>query len=99
MLNNIYENLDYNMIDISNSIIETFDALSSLNNAYSSGPDSIPSILLKNCRWSLTKPIHYFFNRSLKSGIFPKAWKVTTSLQSGSLATDLLSPTTGLYLN
>jgi hypothetical protein len=63
------------MIDI--SITEVFDALASLNNTYSSSPDFIPPILLKNCHWALTKPIHHLYNLSLKLGIFPKAWKVS----------------------
>jgi hypothetical protein len=74
VLDNIYDCIDCNMIDI--SITELFDFLASLNNTYSSGSDFIPPILLKNCHWTWTKPIHHLYNLSLKLNIFPKAWKV-----------------------
>jgi len=51
--------------------------LSTLNYVFSSGPDSVPLILLYNCRRALTKPIHHLYNFSLKSGIFPEAWKMS----------------------
>lgn len=41
------------------------------------GPDDIPPIFLKSCADSLVKPLHYIFNRSLSTGIFPSQWKIS----------------------
>lgn len=71
VLNSIHDYVDCNKIDI--SISEVFDSLASLNCTFSSGPDSILTILPNNCRWALTKSIHHLYIFSLKSGIFPKA--------------------------
>lgn len=40
-----------------------------------SGPDGIPSVVLKNCSSSLAVPLSIIFNISLKYGYFPKIWK------------------------
>jgi len=47
VLENIQDCIDLNNVDI--SITEVFDYLALLNCSHSSGPDSIPPILLKNC--------------------------------------------------
>lgn len=41
------------------------------------GPDGVPSIVLKNCASSLVKPLCWLFNKSLETGHFPSAWKIT----------------------
>ncbi|XP_055854501.1 uncharacterized protein LOC129918156 [Episyrphus balteatus] len=51
------------------------EILSSLNDDCSVGPDGVPPILLKNCRNSLSKPLTYLFELSIKSGKFPIIWK------------------------
>jgi len=43
--------------------------------SYRGGPDSIPSVLLKECVDQLCKPLTMLFNLSLSSGIFPDLWK------------------------
>lgn len=40
-----------------------------------SGPDMVPSFILKSCRESLSEPLCFIFNESLASGIFPSMWK------------------------
>lgn len=40
-----------------------------------SGPDGIPSLVLKSCLHSLAEPLAKLFNLSLSSGVFPDCWK------------------------
>ena len=46
-----------------------------LNDDYSSGPDGLPSTVLKKCKASLAQPLTVLFQRSLSLGIFPSIWK------------------------
>ncbi|CAF4940047.1 unnamed protein product [Pieris macdunnoughi] len=39
------------------------------------GPDSIPPIFVKRCRFVLSLPLTIIYNRSLKDGVFPEVWK------------------------
>ena len=41
----------------------------------SSGPDNIPSRILKEFAYELAEPITRIFNRSITSGVVPKIWK------------------------
>nr|CAH7731002.1 unnamed protein product [Callosobruchus chinensis] len=41
----------------------------------STGPDKIPMYFLKSCIFTLTKPLQLLFNKSLRSGQFPRCWK------------------------
>lgn len=50
-------------------------SLKSLNVDKGAGCDGIPAAFWKGCTNSLAEPIHIIFNRSLKEGIFPEAWK------------------------
>ena len=54
---------------------EVLKILNSLNINKSSGPDKIPNKLLKMSALLLAKPLTNLFNKSLKSGKFPSAWK------------------------
>ena len=68
------------------SIQTIFDAINKLELSSSSGPDEVPNIILKKCIFSITKPLHALFNKSLSSGIFPEKWKssyVTPLYKSG----------------
>lgn len=47
-----------------------------LKSRFTSGLDQIPSFLVKDCASAFLKPLHYIFNLSLRSGTFPKAWKI-----------------------
>ena len=57
------------------NITETLNALKILKLSYSSGPDNIPSFILKAASNSLSYPLTLIYNRSLETGIFPKSWK------------------------
>ena len=49
--------------------------LQTLSNKYSSGPDNIPNILLKNLHSSLALPLSLIFQQSINTGCLPKLWK------------------------
>lgn len=49
--------------------------LSKLKMSYVSGPDGVPTCILKRCSNLLCTPLTYLFNLSLKLGYFPEAWK------------------------
>lgn len=66
---------------------EIADYLISIDDKSSTGPDGIPPIFLKKCFSVLVKPLHYLFNLSLSTGVFPTFWKksfVTPIHKSGS---------------
>ncbi|KAI5731088.1 hypothetical protein M8J77_004495 [Diaphorina citri] len=67
--------IDFNTCQFSSA--EVFRALSSLPLKFSSGPDNIPSFILRKCASVLANPLSVIFNRSLSSGIFPEAWKLS----------------------
>ena len=50
-------------------------ACSRLKYSTSSGPDSIPAVVLKQCSDSLADPLSLLFNLSLQTGVFPQSWK------------------------
>lgn len=50
------------------------EKIGSLKNK-AAGPDGLPTVFIKKCQMSLSKPLHLLFNRSLSEGIFPKKWK------------------------
>ncbi|CAG9828296.1 unnamed protein product [Diabrotica balteata] len=69
--------LDYN-VDFQSlkfSLTDVFEGISSLKTTYSSGPDGIPAALIKNCIFSLCKPLQQIYNLSLSSSVFPQYWK------------------------
>lgn len=71
---------DGDMVDLSScfiSISEVFEELSLLKPDIKSEPDLIPSLLLFNCRYSLSRPLHFIFTQSLLSGTFPSCWKLS----------------------
>lgn len=69
------------LIDIGNITLteeEVRKGLSSINSKKSCGPDLVPPIVLKSCAQSLTTPLCYLFNTSLKVFEFPSLWKFST---------------------
>jgi len=73
-----------NCIISENEIIEF---LGSLSDNASAGPDGIPPLFLKMCRYIITKPLCYLFNLSLSNGIIPEYWKksfISPILKSGN---------------
>jgi Reverse transcriptase (RNA-dependent DNA polymerase) len=63
----------FNVLEL--DIAEVYESISRLPSRFSYGPDGIPPILIKHCVNTLSLPIHYLFNKSLSSGIFPSYWK------------------------
>ncbi|XP_051170278.1 uncharacterized protein LOC127287402 [Leptopilina boulardi] len=50
-------------------------AAKSLKATFVSGPDNIPSFIVKDCASVLAEPLTLIFNLALKSRIFPHVWK------------------------
>lgn len=63
------------LVSLKLSIEEVFQSLSTLDLNPCPGPDGIPNILLRSCKYSLAVPIHKLFSHSLSKGIFPFQWK------------------------
>jgi len=90
--NDILESLsvkihDLNINSMSITENEISDYLLSINDKSSIGPDGIPPIFKKKCYSVLVKPLHYLFNLSLSTGVFPSFWKksfITPIHKSGS---------------
>lgn len=49
--------------------------LRSLDVRKSAGPDGIPPLFISKCAATLATPLLYIYNSSLRSGIYPSAWK------------------------
>ncbi|KAJ8940739.1 hypothetical protein NQ318_005490 [Aromia moschata] len=60
-----------------NNITETeiLNAIKSLKTKMTSGPDLIPSFLVKDCANVFSKPLYHIFNTAIKCNYFPEAWK------------------------
>jgi len=56
---------------------DIYKILLNLNIKKSSGPDSIPALVLKNIAESISKPLRNLFHLSYNLGIFPSLWKVS----------------------
>lgn len=64
---------DINISSFTQSEVEV--ALKQMKSSASSGPDGIPSIVLKNCAGSLSKPLQMIINQSLLQATCPECWK------------------------
>jgi len=51
------------------------ESTSKIKPSYKSGPDGIPSFLIKSCCSELAYPLLTLFNKSLSLGYFPLCWK------------------------
>lgn len=60
---------------ISFSVDQVGAALVAIKSKTCTGPDDIPSILLKECSSALVWHLTHLFNYSLMHGVFPKLWK------------------------
>ena len=54
---------------------QVLKALNSLDSHKSTGPDNVPTKLLKLTAILIYEPLIKLFNKSLQSGTFPKTWK------------------------
>ena len=57
------------------SLSDVFNHISLLKSSCNPGPDGVPSIVLKNCKFSLCLPLFILFQTSLSEGVFPQLWK------------------------
>lgn len=55
---------------------DILEEISKIDESYTCGPDGIPSIVLTKCT-SLCTPLSTLFNKSIKDGYFPSAWKTS----------------------
>lgn len=69
--------IDYmdNILIDSISENEIIAAAKKLKNKMTSGPDSIPSFVVRDCIGSLVNPMNILFNLALKTTTFPDRWK------------------------
>ena len=69
---NLFENINITHI----TLAEIEEAIKKLKNKFTSGPDLIPSFVVKDCAYVLSVPLYIIFNLSLKTSTFPKDWKI-----------------------
>lgn len=76
---------DHKQVDIGNTTdinfspineTEVLATIKKLKNKMTSGPDDIPSFIVRDCSEAITGPLAIFFNNCLKVKIFPALWKV-----------------------
>ena len=63
------------------------NGLDNLKPSLSCGLDGVPAIVLSTCSSALCDPLLYLFNRSLRTGMVPKLWKMSAVMpihKSGS---------------
>ena len=53
-------------------IVEAIDQISP---SAAAGPDGFPAMLLKTCKYSISKPLYLIWRRSLDSGLIPRSMK------------------------
>lgn len=56
---------------------DVYKALRKMKPKMTTGPDGIPSFLLKDCAVIFSKPLSVIFNLALKTCSFPSCWKVS----------------------
>ncbi|XP_055307696.1 uncharacterized protein LOC129571852, partial [Sitodiplosis mosellana] len=74
-LDNLLSECGDNAFDIELNEADVLKALLSINVNKGAGPDGISPKLLKNCAYSLAKPLSKLFNKSLQAGIVPSMLK------------------------
>lgn len=68
----------YNNIDINCTMISKMDIFTQINRLpplLTAGPDGIPNFFLKECICTITLPLFILFSGSLRTSVFPDAWK------------------------
>lgn len=64
-----------NLASLKLLVEDVFQSLSTLYLNPCPGPDGIPNILLRSCKYSLAVPFHKLFCHLLSKGVFPFQWK------------------------
>lgn len=78
--------LDNDLFDFSISDNEIKLALNKLGDGVTTGSDGMSEIFVKKCGGLLFAPLKFLYNKSIKTGVFPKVWKesfVTPVFKSG----------------
>uniref|UniRef100_A0A2S2PY62 Uncharacterized protein n=1 Tax=Sipha flava TaxID=143950 RepID=A0A2S2PY62_9HEMI len=68
------ENINMHSVDFNKCVLtlnDIFGELNCISTKTCPGPDVIPSIFFKECKFVLAVPLLILFNRSLSSGVFP----------------------------
>ena len=73
--NNIDHGLKPVLDEISTSEFEIVSILKTINVSKSSGSDAIGNIILRNCCYSICKPLCIIFNHCLLNAVIPAVWK------------------------
>ena len=55
---------------------DVFRHIQKLDNTFSSGPDAIPALLIKQRAQAFVSPLSILFRKSLNAGYFPSSWKM-----------------------
>lgn len=58
------------------SVSEITTAIKKLKNKMTSGPDLIPSFIIKDCAYVFAEPLRILLNMAMRSSEFPKCWKI-----------------------
>ena len=75
--NNVSSEYNININSYTFKISDILTKLEHIDLNKGPGPDNIPPIFLKNCSFSLSRPLWILFNRSMSEGIFPSSWKIS----------------------
>ncbi|XP_075151191.1 uncharacterized protein LOC142225299 [Haematobia irritans] len=84
ILENVSSVLDMGLIQF--SLDDVWNSLLNLNDSVRSDMDGLSSLFLKKCASSISGPLQYIFNLSLRNGLFLDNWKtasVTPVFKSG----------------
>lgn len=87
----VYSTVDqshYNIPDVNSTTCDTLNitcilrneveiAIKKLKSKSTAGPDMIPPFIIKGCANILIDPLLYIYNLSIKTSLFPSAWKVS----------------------
>lgn len=76
LLNTVHSVIDLGLLQLTESEIES--GLMNLKDSAKNDIDGFAPIFLKKCSFSLTFPLQYIFNYSLKEGMFLDCWKVSS---------------------
>ena len=76
MEDDIFQNY-YTELDLNVGSDEMLKALTSLKHHTATGPDGVPAVLLKNCKEYVANPLKRILEKSLSSGSFPEALKLS----------------------
>ena len=70
-----HQMFDGQISDVQFTVADVHALLLSIDGNSAMGPDGIHPLVLKRCAVTLARPLHVIFERTLKEGSIPKAWK------------------------